>query len=62
MDSELAHVTGSDPDGSGGLGTEGPDRYWMAGDGQGIDAVRPIRDEIERVRILIGELLPEGLA
>ncbi|WP_456228827.1 arsenate reductase ArsC [Streptomyces sp. YJ-C3] len=29
--------------------------------GQGVDAVRPIRDEIERrVRALIGELAPEG--
>ncbi len=29
--------------------------------GKGIDAVRPIRDEIEKgVRTLIGELLPEG--
>ncbi len=31
--------------------------------GQGVEAVRPIRDEIEkRVRALIDELLPEGAA
>ena len=38
---------------------------WILDDpaGQDIDAVRPIRDEIEkRVRTLIGELLPEDLA
>jgi arsenate reductase (thioredoxin) len=36
---------------------------WVLDDpaGQGIDAVRPIRDEIERrVRVLIGELLGES--
>jgi arsenate reductase len=38
---------------------------WVLDDpaGQGIEAVRPIRDEIEkRVRALIDELLPEGAA
>jgi protein-tyrosine-phosphatase len=38
---------------------------WVLDDpaGQGVEAVRPIRDEIERrVRFLIGELLPAGEA
>ena len=31
--------------------------------GQGVEAVRPIRDEIEaRIRALLGELLPRGQA